>query len=1133
MKKVERRIVSILFADLVGFTTIGEQFQPEDVALIQDHYFQRVKETVNVNAGLIEKFIGDAAVAVFGLPIAREDDAERAVKAALEIVRSVQQISAELGLPTDVLDVRIGVNTGEVIYAQMSPEPNDWRVTGDVVNVAARLQGASRPGSVLIGAGTALSVEAAIEIQRAGGFNLKGKSEPIQAWWAIAPRIEPARRYALGILRAPTVGREQELAVLHQVVERLPGHAELWVIMAPPGVGKSHLLNTFSKELNRNDDLSLWLTQIRSDGASGYEPIHDLLKGAFADAGISLVDRHEAEEFLEARLTDTGRTGLRAQVVIEHTSALLWHEVISISHDDRNALFTSWITALEVLSENRPSIWILDDLHWANPDMLAFLEYSARYPTALGRLILTTARPSLFEIMPDWFAPSSDIRILHLENLKATDANQMITALIGAGVLPRDLERQLILKSDGNPLFVEELIRSWVAQKILVLNEDENWTFMGEDRELKFPKTVQAIYSSQLDMLPPIAREIACLGSIGGRRFPFGALEAFGVDEAQAALSMLVKREFLSGPHVDPNLGETYSYRHALLKDVAYASLSRSKRARFHLRYAMWLELQPSSAQQACEQIGNQYNDAFENASSLTVEVGEGLSRPQVASRAASWLERAAIQALPSAPQRSISLFKRCLSLTPERSLPDQMRLSLHLGEAFRRSGDLESAMTTFETTALKSIVAQDKKSLVSAAVGYEDALFASRLPRTKWGDKSTSLLTAARETLSGQEGGSLARALASLGRSQIYGSSPRKGVANSMQAVEMARHVGDPSALAYALLALRSSHTAPEKLPQRLQEVTELVLAAQRGGDKEIELEGQRLRFLDLLELGEIIEAKKACRQAVLLIEELRRPMYFWYPPMWESMFALFEGSFPEAEVKIQSFREEGTRWGYRDVDLVYSVQFYQLHKELGQPEIARDTLEKIGETKRPQEWDAILGALYADIGQRKLASTHYEVYAQKFSEVIADLRWSYIMALLCEICAFLGDQEGAAAIYRLLSPWAGHNIVLGSGAVCLGSASHFLGLTAITLGDLQAAQKHFRAAMRMNKKMGARPAELRSRLELARTRGLMGEKVEHHLQSVIDSARGIGMGGVVKEGLEILANGSARPPAKLRKKL
>ncbi len=198
---------------------------------------------------MIEKFIGDAAVAVFGLPIAREDDAERAVKAALTVVRSVQQISAELGLRTDVLDVRVGINTGEVIYSQMSADPNDWRVTGDVVNVTARLQGACRPGSVLIGADTALSVEAAIEIQPAGEFNLEGKSKPVQTWWAIASRTEPARRYALGMLRAPTVGREKELSGLHQVLEGIPGRAELWVIMALPGVGKSHLLNTFSEEL--------------------------------------------------------------------------------------------------------------------------------------------------------------------------------------------------------------------------------------------------------------------------------------------------------------------------------------------------------------------------------------------------------------------------------------------------------------------------------------------------------------------------------------------------------------------------------------------------------------------------------------------------------------------------------------------------------------------------------------------------------------------------------------------------------------------------------------------------------------------------------------------------------------------
>jgi tetratricopeptide (TPR) repeat protein len=801
--------------------------------------------------------------------------------------------------------------------------------------------------------------------------------------------------------------------------------------------------------------------------------------------------------------------------------ALMSHEDISITEDDRETLFTSWVTALEVLSENRPSVWILDDLHWASPDMLAFLQYSAKYPTATGRLILTTARSILPEMVPHWFAPDSDIKTLHLENLKETEANMMITALLGEEVLPHDLEQQIVASSDGNPLFVEELIRSWVSQGILVLEEDEKWTFKGDEKELEFPTTVQAIYSAQLDNLPPLARHVVCLGSIGGRRFPVATLEVFGVAEPQTAISMLVKRQFLSGPHTDPLLGESFSYRHALLKDVAYTRLSRSDRARLHLLFAKWLEQQPSCAELACELVGNHYSDALKNASTLTDNVGEDLSRPEVSSLAATWLERAAKQALASAPQSSTTLFIRCLGLTSEDSLSDRLRLSLQLGEAFRRSGDLESAMMTFESSAIQSIAAQDQKTLVAAAIGYEDALFASRLPRTKWGDKSTSLLTAALEALNGEENGVRARALASLGRSQIYGSDPKDGVTHSIGAVEMARRTEDSSALAYALLALRSSHIAPESLQQRLQEVAELVQAARRGGDKEMELEGQRLRLLDLLELGEISEARKVCRQAVSLIEELRRPMYFWYPPMWESMFALSVGAFKEAEAKIQHFREEGERWRYRDVDLVYGVQLFQLHKDCGHPERARETIEKIGAKSGSPDWSPILGLLYAELGLRKNARIQFDVYAPSFTSIPSDLRWSYIMALLCEICAYLRDRKNAVTIYRLLLPWANHNIVLGSGALYLGSASYFLGLAARTSDDFTTAIEHFRAAVGMNKETGTLPAELRSRLELARTLKMRGGKAEDQLRNVIDLARKIGMDRIAKEGTEILSLG------------
>ena len=309
-----------------------------------------------------------------------------------------------------------------------------------------------------------------------------------------------------------------------------------------------------------------------------------------------------------------------------------------------------------------------------------------------------------------------------------------------------------------------------------------------------------------------------------------------------------------------------------------------------------------------------------------------------------------------------------------------------------------------------------------------------------------------------------------------------------------------------------------PDKLEQRLQEVTELVTAAQRAGDKEMELEGQRLRFIDLLELGKIAEARNVRKQAVLLIEELRRPLYFWYPPMWNSMFALFEGSFGKAEVAIEHFRKEGERWNYKDVKLVYGVQLFRLNMDRGSPELAKEVIEELAH-HNAQRWVSALCSVYSELDLRNEARSQFDFFAPDFSAVPRDLSWAHIICLFSEACAFLHDREAAAALYELLFPWADHNIVIGSGALSIGSASHFLGLLAKTMNDNIVAVGHFRDAVRMNDRMGALPAAIRSRLELACILCEEGEKQGDLLHEVLGMARTIGMKKIAQKAEELIS--------------
>jgi len=277
---VERRIVTVLFADLVGFTTLSEQLDPEDVATVQDAYFATVRDTVARYGGTLEKFIGDAAMAVFGAPRARDDDATRAVRAALALAASVEELGARFGLETGALRLRVGVNSGEVVHADSGLDRG--RVTGDTVNTAARLQTAAPPGGVMVGPITALAVADAIQLAQASEIAVKGKVAPVRGSLALSAYPEPSRERAMGDLRAPMLGREREMATLMDAYRRIrEGGIERWVLVAAPGVGKSRLLSELATGVEQDEDAPVILrARLRPDGEGPYRAIGQLLGDA-------------------------------------------------------------------------------------------------------------------------------------------------------------------------------------------------------------------------------------------------------------------------------------------------------------------------------------------------------------------------------------------------------------------------------------------------------------------------------------------------------------------------------------------------------------------------------------------------------------------------------------------------------------------------------------------------------------------------------------------------------------------------------------------------------------------------------------------------------------------------------------
>ena len=756
-----------------------------------------------------------------------------------------------------------------------------------------------------------------------------------------------------------------------------------------------------------------------------------------------------------------------------HTWALLSGAVLDTEPVD---LYAAWTAVLDAASQS-PPVWVVEDVHLAGPDLLAFLRHALDNPRTGGRLVVLTGRPTAG--LAEAFAAVTEVPVLHLQTLSGPVTRELVHELVGDAVPPEYLEG-IVRSSGGNPLFVEELLRSWIVTGVLRVT-DQTWVFAGGRTHPTVPSTVQGIYQGQLDALAPPARSVVERGSVPGITFPVNALPALGVAEPREPLDALTRAGLLTGPHDDTVSREAYTYRHALLRDTAYGSLARHDRAELHVRFARWLQQEVGPGTRGlADLVASHLATAAEVLSAIIPALDDGTPATDLADEAATWLERAAEEHLVSSPQRAAEVARRALDLPRASGGADRLRRRLLLAEAERRSGRLETSMTEFAAAGEGARAREDSRALVTAALGYEDALFASRLPREVWGGQSLSLLRAAETTLPPDAAVERSTVLSALGRALAYGGDEAAGTAACQQAVDLAQ--GDPTALVRALLALRSVQSHPALLPQRLEAGEQIASVAHLTTDPELELEAARLRLIDQLEAGDLAAMEQAQAEATRLVEHLARPLYFWYPPMWRSMRALLAGRYESASALIEEFTAAGHRSHYRDVELVRLIQRLRLLLDTAGVEAVLPALEERAAQDRVR-WSFGPALVRAHLGDVSGARRHLDVYAARgFENVVRDLSWAATMAHLADAVTLLDDASAAATIAALMTPWAGHVVVIGSGALCLGSASHSIGTCLRVAGDLAGARRHLEDAARANDRLGAPGFAARSRAELAR---------------------------------------------------
>jgi class 3 adenylate cyclase len=667
----ERRIVTALFADMAGFTARAEQLDPEDVRAILDRYYSRLRTEIESFGGIVEKFIGDAVVAFFGAPVAHGDDPERAVRAGLAVCNAVAQMNAEDAQLE--LEVRVAVNTGEAMVPLRRSDLQEGMVAGDVVNTASRMQAAAPTNSVLVGEDTYRATRGLIEYRELEPLRVKGKREPVRAWLVLRVKREPGERPVSDV---PMLGRSGELTALHQIFESVRGdqRPHLVTVFGDAGVGKTRLAAEFTAQLSAEEARVIRGRSLPYGASTPYGPFSQhvkLFSGIFAsdDLAVARTKLRTALSELPA-LADSEQT-------ISHLELLIGLDS-SAEVADRQTLFRAARRFAEALARQHPVVLVFEDVHWADSGTLDLLELLASRVRDVPMMLLALARPHLLHERPSWGGGLPGYTALSLEALSREDARELAVQLLRRRTADADSVRQ-IEAAEGNPLFIEELIAAAV----------ERPSSAGQ----QLPTTIRELLLARLDVLPAEERVVLLDAAVVGKTFWRGALEPMGPDQEalDEALDALEARDLIRHePRSWIEGQEQFNFKHALIRDVAYATVPRARRRELHGIVARFLEAVTRGAGATATALAGHWREAGEDELALEYlllaaeQAGRGWAKDEAAA-----LYGQAAELCRSPERRRELVAKQALALVAFQHVLDAR---LHAGRAATDEADAPSA---------------------------------------------------------------------------------------------------------------------------------------------------------------------------------------------------------------------------------------------------------------------------------------------------------------------------------------------------------------------------------------------------------------------------------------------------------
>lgn len=796
-----RKTVTVVFADVTGSTALGEQLDPESLRRVMARYFEAARDCLERHGGTVEKFIGDAVMAVFGVPTVHEDDALRALRAAAELRDSLVSLNDELEREYGVsLRLRTGVDTGEVITGT-----EERLATGDVVNVAARLEQAAQPGEILIGEQTRSLSRGAIEAEPVEPLALKGKAELVNAYRLLgvtegAPAFETR-------LDAPLVGRRDELAAMRAVFDRAVSErrCRLVTVLGPPGIGKSRLARELAAALVGEASVLSGRCLPYGEGIT-YWPLVEIFREADA----------------EDELADVLSAGTPEDIF--------------------------WLVrkALERRARERPLALVVEDIHWAEPTMLELLEHLVDWTRDAPVLLLCLARPDLIDVRPTW-GGHSEAETLTLEPLSQAESDELIEELIGRSRLAIDARARIGDVAAGNPLFVEQLLAMLVE---------------GGDPE-RVPATIQALLAARLDSLPELERSVLERAAVVGLEFEWEALGELAPDRRRPSgvqLAALVRKELIR-PH--EAIEDTFRFRHLLIRDAAYERIPKELRSELHERFADWLD---GRGEEFDEIVGYHLEQAYRCLAELG---RPGEKARALAEAATERLVRSGRRAYARADSRAaVNLLERAADLLPADD-PRRLSLLPPLGRALRAQGQLDCADAVLAEAVERGRATDERAVAADAGIALADLRSHRTAQTGVGREDVLHEIDAAIRVFDevGDEAG-LARALTLRGKYRFWGGESAAALPDLERAARHARAAGDRAeeaeSIQYLCAAMRVGPTPVGDALRRLED-----LGSRAALTVRLEVVFQIMRAHLVAVQGDFDAARAFASQAVALAEE------------------------------------------------------------------------------------------------------------------------------------------------------------------------------------------------------------------------------------------------------------------------